>query len=92
MIIRIMGEGQYDVPDADVDGLNDLDSTLQTAVEQSDRLAFEAALSALLAKVRAIGVKLPDAELVGSDLLLPSPDATVEEVRELLGEEGLIPG
>jgi hypothetical protein len=30
MIIRILSEGQYDVPDAEVDGLNELDGQLET--------------------------------------------------------------
>lgn len=92
MIIRILGEGQYTVADAALDGLNELDETLQAAVEAGDEQAFAAALDALLRKVRTVGDKLPDDELTGSDFVLPSSDATVEEVRELLGEEGLIPG
>jgi hypothetical protein len=35
---------------------------------------------------------LPDEEIVPSDLVLPSSDASLDEVRELLGDEGLIPG
>jgi hypothetical protein len=27
-----------------------------------------------------------------SDLILPPSDSTIEEVRELLGDDGLIPG
>jgi hypothetical protein len=50
------------------------------------------ALDALLDKVRAVGAPLPDEELVPSDLVLPSSDASLDEVRELLGDEGLIPG
>src|SRR5438270_346380 len=62
------------------------------AVEAGDDDAFNAALSGLLAKVREIGVPLPDDEIVPSDLVLPTADASLAEVRELLGDEGLIPG
>jgi hypothetical protein len=49
-------------------------------------------LTALLARVREVGKPLPDEEIVPSELVLPSSDASLAEVRELLGDEGLIPG
>ena len=42
--------------------------------------------------IRTAGHALPDDSLLDSDLMLPPADATLEEVRELLGDEGLIPG
>ena len=53
---------------------------------------FSQSLDALLAAVRSVGVPLPDESLVDSDLILPPSDATLEEVRELLNDDGLIPG
>ncbi len=49
-------------------------------------------LTTLLDQVRHLGVSLPDSALEPSDLILPSPDATLEEVRAMLTDEGLIPG
>ena len=92
MIVRILGEGQLKVPDEHLAALNELDGKLESAVNAGDETAFRAALEALLQKVRAVGTKLPDDSLEDSDLFLPPEDATVEEVKELLGEEGLIPG
>jgi hypothetical protein len=92
VIVRILGEGQRELADAEVDGLNELDGQLQAAVDADDQQAFEAALAALLGRVRELGTTVPHEELVTSDLVLPSPDASLAEVRELLGEEGLIPG
>ena len=92
MIVRILGEGQRSVDDADLDGLNALDSELIAAVDSGDADGFSRALSSLLDKVRQIGKALPDDEIVPSDLVLPSADASLDEVRELLGDEGLIPG
>ncbi len=92
MIVRILGEGQRELSDAEVDGLNDLDAQLQAAVDADDQQRFDAALSALLGRVRELGNQVPHEELVTSDLVLPSADAGIAEVRELLGEEGLIPG
>jgi hypothetical protein len=45
-----------------------------------------------LASVRTAGEELPADWIGPSDLVLPSPDATIHEVREVLGDEGLIPG
>ena len=92
MIVRILGEGQVDVPDGELDSLNNLDDALQTAVDGGDEAQFAQSLAALLSRVREVGRPLPDEEIVSSDLVLPSADASLAEVRELLGDEGLIPG
>lgn len=92
MIVRILGEGQRDVADGELDSLNTLDDALQRAVDGGDEEGFAQALSALLSRVRDVGRPLPDDEIVPSDLVLPSADASLAEVRELLGDEGLIPG
>jgi len=92
VIVRILGEGQYDVADHALDRLNDLDTALEDAVEAGDEAAFAAALTQLLEGVRTVGVAHPSDSLDESDLILPPPDATIEEVREMLNEDGLIPG
>ena len=92
MIVRILGEGQFDVPDAEIEALNELDDTLVEAVEARDTDTFTIALGELLAKVRAAASPhAPDA-LDESDLILPGSDSSIEEVRQLLGDDGLIPG
>lgn len=92
MIVRILGEGQWDVADDQVDMLNELDSAVESAVDGGDRESFAQSLAALLNAVRSTGIPLPDESLEDSDLILPPSDATLEEVRELLDDEGLIPG
>jgi hypothetical protein len=92
VIVRILGEGQRRVDDGAMEGLNTLDGELVAAVDTGDEEAFKAALTALLDKVREVGAPLPDDEIVPSDLVLPTSDASLAEVRELLGDEGLIPG
>ena len=92
MIVRILGDNQFDVGDGEVDGLYALDNDLQRAVEGGDEAAFRTAMTALLTKVRSVGTKLPDDALTPSDALLPPEDADLSEVAEMLQEEGLIPG
>jgi hypothetical protein len=92
MIVRILGEGQYTVADAHADALNVHDDALAAAVAAVDETAFHAALDALLAEVRSAGERLADDELVPSDVILPSSSATIDEVRELSADDGLVPG
>lgn len=92
MIIRILGEGQLEVDDAEVDSFNELDARVEQAVESGDEESFRTSLTALLDAVRAAGTAVPDDELVESHLILPPSDATADEVSALLGDEGLIPG
>ena len=92
MIVRILGEGQWEVDEESLNGLNQLDGELEAAVENDDTVTFSQALSALLEAVRRAGTVLPAESLQDSDLILPPADATIEEVRELLSDDGLIPG
>jgi hypothetical protein len=92
MIVRILGEGQFDVPDGELDALNVLDDRLVAAIDADDEAGFRTAVAALLGRVRDLGSTPPADSLVPSDLVLPAADATLAEVRGLLGDEGLVPG
>ncbi len=92
MIIRILAEGQLEVPDAELETLNELDARVESAVESGDEAAFTQALAGLLTAVRSAGTPLADDSLEDSDLILPPADATIGEVRALLADDGLIPG
>jgi PspA-Associated protein len=92
VIVRISGEGQYTIDDAGTAELNRMDSELEAAVNRDDEAAFTSALHGLLDQVRAHGSPLPADTLEPSDLILPPQDASMDEVREMLTDEGLIPG
>ncbi|CAL9596161.1 hypothetical protein SUDANB145_05325 [Streptomyces sp. enrichment culture] len=92
MIVRIMGEGQVRLADSHLTELDELDDELLAEMDDGDGPGFRRTLTALLAKVRELGTPLPDDSLEPSDLILPAEDATLEDVRELLGDDGLIPG
>ena len=91
MIFRILGEGQWDVDAAHLDALNALDAAVERAVESGDEAAFRSAMVGLLDGVRTQGTRLEDDSLEASDFILPPADATVEEVRALMTDEGLVP-
>ncbi|MEU4102751.1 hypothetical protein AB0F16_19540 [Streptomyces tanashiensis] len=92
MIVRIMGEGQWKLADSHVVELNRLDDELLEEMESGDEEGFRRTLGALLDAVRQLGEPLPDEALEPSELILPAPDAGLDEVREMLSDDGLIPG
>jgi hypothetical protein len=92
MIVRILTEGQFNLPGGYVDNLNEIDNQLVEVVEQEDREGFERLLKQMLDLVREKGAAVPVDELVESDLVLPEPDITMEEAGELFTGEGLLPG
>ena len=91
MIVRLMGEGQWEVDDALAARLHDLDDATERALEASDQAALQAALTALADAVRAGGERLDDTVLAPSDLIVPPTDLTLEEAHELMHGEGLLP-
>lgn len=92
MIVRILGEGQFDVTDEALATLNELDAAVEAAVAAADEDAFRGALEALLTGVREHGSAHAADSLDESDLILPPSDATIDEVRAMLNDDGLIPG
>ncbi|MFG3230048.1 hypothetical protein ACIRVF_42685 [Kitasatospora sp. NPDC101157] len=92
MIARIMGEGQWKLADSHFTELNMLDDELLEEMESGDEAGFRRSLGALLDAVRRLGTPLPDDALEPSELILPAPDATMDEVKDMLSDDGLIPG
>lgn len=91
MIVRISTEGQFQVPDAEAQRLNELDNEVVAAVEAGDEDRFHEAFEALLALARG-GTPLGGEDLSESEIILPPPDLSFAEAgREFTGE-GLIPG
>ena len=92
MIVRILGEGQLEVPESVHAELNQLDVALESAVDADDEASYRSALTALLTRVREVGSPTDADDLRPSELIVPQEDATIDEVRKLLTDEGLIPG
>jgi PspAA-like protein len=92
VIVRISTEGQYDVSEDDAAGLNELDNEAVASCEASDEQAFREVFGRLLDYVRTKGHPVGDDELVGSDIILPPPDVSLEEAKREFQGDGLIPG
>ena len=92
MIVRLLGEGQFRVADDLLSQLNELDARVLRAVEAGDEQALWDGLQALADVVRQNGAKLGDDELVPSDAIVPPEDLSLEEAKDLLADDGFIPG
>ena len=91
MIVRISNEGQYELSDADTDELNNLDNEAVGACEAAQEAAFYDVFERLLRYVREKGTPVADDELVGSDIILPPADVSLQEAQAEFQGEGLIP-
>jgi hypothetical protein len=91
MIVRLMGEGQYQVDEELLSQLNDLDIEAQAAIDAEDEPALDDKLDQMWQLVRDRGEQLSDDELSASDLIIPPSDLTLQETRKLFSDEGLIP-
>ncbi len=86
MIVRILGEGQYDVADGERPALDAMDNALVAAVDGGDEAVFAKALGALVSEVRRLGAPLDDDAFAPSDLVVPFADATLDETKSLLAQ------
>jgi hypothetical protein len=87
-----MGEGQLALDESRLAELSKLDDELLAEIQRGDEEGFRRTLDALLNAVRRLGEPLPDDSLEPSGLILPPSDATLDEVRDMLNDDGLIPG
>jgi hypothetical protein len=91
VIVRISGEGQFELPDSDAERLNELDNRAVSAVESGDETGFQELWGQMLALVENDGKELSDDELVESDVILPPRDISFAEAQGEFTGEGLIP-
>ena len=96
MIVRIMGKGQWEVPDELTIHLNVLDELVEDAVESRDGEALSATLAEMADLVVRNGEQLPPGRARWSDLIVPGAGSSLEEIFEWMQEsradDGLIPG
>jgi hypothetical protein len=83
VIVRILHEGQYELPAEALGRLRRLDDDLMEAVAEGDPQAFARRRDALISVVRSEGRPVADDVLRESDLVLPHADITLEEAQKL---------
>jgi hypothetical protein len=92
LIVRILGEGQFNLPGSVIDDLNDIDNRMVEAVATEDGAQFQSLLDEMFRLVRDRGEPLPLDQLVESDLILPETDLTLDEAEHIFIGDGLLPG
>ena len=91
MIVRILSEGQFKLPDDVQTQLNELDNEAVSAVEAGDEARFQELFNKMLELVESGGEPVPDDELVESQVIIPPRDLTFEEAKGEFTGEGIIP-
>ncbi|MGD1011341.1 MAG: hypothetical protein ABR925_02220 [Acidimicrobiales bacterium] len=87
MIVRILGEGQFELQDSQIATLEELDKRLVAALDSGDEPVFRDVLARLVQEVRFKGTPVATDRFVPSDLTLPHESASLDELRELLASE-----
>ena len=90
MIVRLMGEGQYELDKKHVDEINKIDNALVKIVNKGDEKTFKAEYRRLTDSVRKYGKRIPDDVLTPSDVIIPPADITLEEAKKIFKGQGLI--
>jgi hypothetical protein len=91
VIVRIAGEGQFELPEDVAAKLNELDNEAVAAVEAGDEARFHELFDQMLQIVADGGAEVSDEELVVSQVIIPPRDLTFEEAKAEFTGEGLIP-
>ena len=86
MIVRILGEGQFELQGDALQALKLADGHLLEVVAAADEAAFHRAFTDVLSLVRTSGKQVPNDRLVESDLVLPAAETTLHEARRLFTE------
>jgi hypothetical protein len=82
VIVRILGEGQFDIAGEHLDELNLLDPAAARR-RGGDEAAFTAAVQALPNAARGHGAPVPADALVASELVLPAENTSPDQVCAL---------
>lgn len=84
VVVRIQGEDQYRLIEADHAQLDQYDQQLVAAIDAGDQAAFKTSLTAVVQFVRSHGVKVAANEVVPSAAVIPSEDMTLEEAKNIM--------
>ena len=92
MIVRVSGEGQFELPDGDAERLNELDNRAVAAVEGGDEAEVPGAVELRCSSWSPpTATEIGEDELVESDVILPPRDISFAEAAGEFTGEGLIP-
>ncbi len=91
MIVRVMGRGQFELGSVLLDEMNKIDNEIVRLLGKNDSEGFKRELNRLIELVLKNGKPVDSKLLVGSDIIIPPHDLTLEEARRVFKGGGLIP-
>lgn len=93
-IIRVLDHGQFFVDSDTLRKLNTIDNSIVRRLESGnlDDREFKTKVEQLAALVTKKGKPLDPKMIVGSDIILPDSDLSIEEASKIFYGEGIIPG
>ena len=87
IVVRILDEGQFALPDEARGDLETHDARLLAALDDDSPDAYVAELEGLLGFVRTRGTELPLDVITPSEFVLPNRDWSMSAVRALLADQ-----
>lgn len=90
MIVRVSGEGQYELAERDGRQLEGMDRRLVEAINEDDLASFQSRLSETIRFVEEHGTPVPHHRVVPSEVIIPPPDIDLDEARQFFTDEGLM--
>jgi hypothetical protein len=90
VIIRIMGEGQYQASNALRSELNKIDDRIVTLVEEGNAVEFRRALKRLISMIKEKAMPIDAKEIVNSDIIVPPADMSFDEAKAVFKKPGII--
>jgi hypothetical protein len=87
MIVRISGEGQYELDDEESARLEEMDREITAALHAGDAERFHALLEEALAYVRKQGDIVGQDQVVPSQIIMPPSDVTVDEAHKFFEDD-----
>ena len=91
MIVRLMGEGQYELEKKHVDEVNKIDNNIVKIVNTGNENDFRTEFKKLSDYVRKNGKKLSDDIIKPSGIIIPPSDLTLDEAKKIFAGDGLFP-
>ncbi len=91
MVVRIMGEGQFEVDESILTRLNELDNQIVAEVERDNEARFRELLHEMIELVKREAKPLDVSKIVNSDVIIPPHDLSLEEAKKIFKGEGIIP-
>jgi hypothetical protein len=101
IIVRLSGQGQFKVNREILDRINDIDNSIVNLLENADvnddvnsikvkQKGLNEKIIEIINLIRTNGMPLDDKEITQSQIMIPSPDISVDEAKKIFRGEGII--